>query len=145
LRKEVNRMRQTNSTIFEGNLGQEPELQYTPGGQAFCRMSLGNSDDYKNGDGELIKRTQWATIITWDKLAEACAEYLKKGSAALAQGKLEQRRWQDDEGNNRSVLRIKAFFVRFLDKKNGDDEMPAEEVGEIKENTETPAEDDIPF
>ena len=139
-------MRQTNVVVFEGNLGQEPELKYTPEGQAFCRMSFGKSDDYKNGDGELLKRTQWATIITWGKLAEACGEFLKKGSRALAQGKLEQRRWQDDEGNNKSVLRIKAFFVEFLDKKNGDGEMPAE-VGEnaVEENKETQVDDDIPF
>lgn len=135
---------QLNAAFFEGNLGQPPELQFLPDGQPYCRMSFGNSDDYKNGDGELIKRTQWCSIITWGKLAEACAEFLKKGSRALAQGKLEQRRWEDDEGNKKSMLRIKAFRVEFLDKKpdggNGGSEIPEEEISE----TEAP-DDDIPF
>jgi single-strand DNA-binding protein len=137
-------MRQTNVIVFEGNLGQEPELQYLPDGQPYCRLSFGNSDDYKNGNGELIKRTQWASVITWGSLAEACAEYLKKGSRALAQGKLEQRRWQDEEGNNRSMLRIKAFFVAFLDKKNGGNGDEALEIPEETSEAE-PKDDDIPF
>lgn len=131
-------MQQTNVALFEGNLGEDPELKFFPDGQPYCQLSLGNSDDYKNGNGELIRRTHWCNVMTGGTLAEACAEYLHKGSRALAQGKIEQRKWEDDSGNKKSMLRIKAFRVRFLDPApkggNGDEEIPPDMP-----------EDDIPF
>ncbi|MDX1739963.1 MAG: single-stranded DNA-binding protein, partial [Rhodothermales bacterium] len=69
-----------NKVILIGNLGQDPELRYTGSGTAVCNMRLATNESYKDASGQLVDRTEWHTVVAWSRLAEICAEYLKKGS-----------------------------------------------------------------
>lgn len=130
---------QENQIFFQGNLGADPELKYFESGVAYCIFDLANSDDYLDGEKERVERTHWSPIYTQGKLAEACAEYLKKGSEAMVtRGKLVQRKWTNEAGENRSRLQIHALKVLFL-RGNGNGGRNSEETP-----PDTP-EDDIPF
>jgi len=129
---------QENFLTFEGNLGETPELKYWKSGTAYCKFDLANNGDYLNGDGKKVERTNWSPILTTGKLAEAVAEYMKKGSHVMVFGTLEQRKWKNDEGENRSRLQIRAVRVKFMDRKNGGNGGGREEPPDMPE-------DDIPF
>ena len=126
---------QENFLTFEGNLGEDPELKYWESGDPYCMFDIANNDDFLNKDDEKIKRTNWSPILTTGKLAEAVAEFMKKGSHVMVFGKLVQRKWQNEAGENRSRLQIRAFRVKFMDRKNGNgggrEEPPDMEDGEI--------------
>ena len=97
-----------------GNLGADPEMRYTPGGKAVSNMRIA----VNTGFGE-NQRTDWFTIVAWDRLAEACAEYLQKGSRIYLEGRLQIRTWKGDDGQTRYVTEIVARQVIFLDRPSG--------------------------
>jgi single-strand DNA-binding protein len=100
--------RSVNKVILIGNLGQDPELRYTGSGTAVCNISVATNESYTNRDGELVERTEWHRVVTWDKLAEICNEYLRKGSQVYFEGQLQTRSWEDRDGNTRYTTEIKA-------------------------------------
>ena len=106
-----------NKVILIGNLGQDPELRYTGSGTAVCNMRLATNESYKDGDGNLVEKTEWHSIVAWSRLAEICGEYLKKGSQVYFEGSLQTRQWEDRDGNNRYTTEVKAREMMMLDSK----------------------------
>ena len=105
-------MNSLNSILVEGNLTRDPELKATPKGTPVCSFSVASNRFYKQ-DQEYQKEVSFFDVETWAKLAESCAEYLEKGRGVRVVGRLKQDRWQDQEGNPRSKVKIVAEHVEF--------------------------------
>jgi len=97
-----------NKVILVGNLGKDPELRYTPSGTAVCTFSLATSERFKNKQGEQQEKTEWHKVIFWEKLAEICEQYLKRGDRVYVEGSLEYRQYEDKEGQTRYVTEIRG-------------------------------------
>ncbi len=136
------------TVILAGNLGRDPEMRYTPAGQAVTNFSIAVNDDYTNNNGERVKRTIWVRVSAWGKQAENCNQYLKKGSKVLVEGRLTAdaatggpRIWTGQDGSARASFEVSASTVRFLSSR-GEGEAPATDEGPGFVSTEEP---DIPF
>jgi single-strand DNA-binding protein len=104
-----------NKVILVGNLGVEPEVRYTGGGQAVANFNIATSESWTNKDGSREERTEWHRIVAWGKLAELCGEFLAKGRKVYVEGRLQTRSYADKEGVTRYVTEIKAQDIQFLD------------------------------
>lgn len=111
--------RSLNQVILMGNLTRDPELRQTPGGQQVCSFSLALNRSYKDQSGEWQEVTDYIDVVAWGPLGERVAQYLKKGSRALVQGRLQSRSWEQ-EGQKRSKVEVLANDVTFLDSRGGD-------------------------
>ncbi len=108
-------MSSVNKVILIGNLGKDPEVRFTSGGQAVCQFSIATSEKWKNKTtSEWEERTEWHNIVVWGKQAELCKEYLSKGRTVYVEGRLQTRSWDDKEGKKRYTTEIVATTVRFL-------------------------------
>jgi single-strand DNA-binding protein len=103
-----------NMVVLMGNLTRKPELRRTPTGHTVAEMGLAVSERYKNKAGEDVQNTCFVEIVIWDKQAEACAQYLVKGSVVVVEGKLQLDQWQTAAGEKRSKLKVRAESVQFL-------------------------------
>jgi single-strand DNA-binding protein len=114
-------MNNLNSILVEGNLVRDPELSYTPKGTAVCKFSVACNRSFKQGE-ETQKEVSYFDVSCWTRLAEVCAEYLKKGRGVRVVGRLKQDRWTDGDGKGRSKIFIVAEHVEFKPqmKKDGD-------------------------
>ena len=107
-----------NKVILVGNLGQDPEVKYTAGGDAVTTLSIATSDSWKDKDtGQDQERTEWHRVVLWRRLAEIAGEYLNKGSKVYVEGQLRTRKWEQ-EGQTRYTTEIIARELQFLDSKN---------------------------
>jgi single-strand DNA-binding protein len=102
-----------------GNLGQDPELNYTGSGTAVCNLRLATDESYKDNNGELVERTEWHDIVAWERLAEICDEYLVKGSRIYCEGSLQTSTWEDRDGNTRYSTEIKMRNMMMLGGEEG--------------------------
>lgn len=136
--------------IITGNLGRDPEMRYTPSGQAVTSFSVAVNETYTNNSGEKVKKTLWFRVSAWGKQAETCNQYLKKGQMVLVEGRLTAdpatggpRIWSGQNGQTRASFEVTASTVRFLSPRNEGGEMSpvSSEMGAA----EMPPEDDIPF
>lgn len=107
--------------ILAGNLGRDPEMRYTPSGQAVTSFSVATNRQYTNNNGETVKETIWFRVSVWGKMAETCNQYLKKGSKVLVEGRLTAdattggpRVWTGQDGSPRASFEVSAQTVRFL-------------------------------
>ena len=107
--------------IIVGNVGRDPEMRYTPGGQAVTSFSVATNRQYSNNNGETVKETTWFRISAWGKQAETCNQYLKKGNKVLVEGRLTAdpatggpRVWTGQDGSTRASFEVSASTVRFL-------------------------------
>lgn len=130
--------KQTNITIIIGNLTRDPELKHTNNQIAVTNFSIANNRDYTK-DGNKIEKVNYIDIECWNKLAEVCNDYLKKGSQVAVEGEIDQQRWKDQEGNNKSRLKIKANNVQFLSSVN------KAENNETVKSDYKPIDGNIPF
>lgn len=105
-----------NEVRLIGRLGKNPELRYTPSGDAVAEFSLATSERFKAKDGENQERTEWHNIVVWKGLAETCHKFLTKGKLVFVGGKIKTRSYDDREGNKRYITEIVADQVKFLDK-----------------------------
>ena len=122
-----------NKAIIIGRLGKDPESRLTSSGKEVCNFSLATSERYKDNSGQQ-ERTEWHNIVVWGSQAGPCGHYLKKGSMAAVDGKIQTRSW-DKDGQKMYRTEIVAQRVEFLDsKKDGQ-----------QSNNNSPAEDDLPF
>ena len=103
-----------NKVIILGRLGQDPELKFTPNGQAVCNFSVATSENWTDKSGQKQERTEWHRIVVWAKLAELCNQYLAKGRQAFIEGKLTTRSWDDKDGNKKYTTEIVASTVQFI-------------------------------
>jgi single-strand DNA-binding protein len=106
-----------NKVILIGNLTKDPEVRYTPQGTPVTSFRLAVNQKYKSGD-EMKQDTLFIDIVVWGKQGETCGQYLNKGSSALVEGRLQERRWES-EGQQRSKFEVVAQQVRFLSGKRG--------------------------
>jgi len=103
-----------NSVQLIGRLGMDPEVKTFENDKIKVRFSLATSDYYKNKEGERVEDTQWHNIVAWKRLAEICSEFLSKGSKVYIEGKLQTRKWQDKDGNDRYTTEIVARDMQML-------------------------------
>ena len=106
-----------NKAIIVGNLGQAPEVKYMPNGNAVTNISVATSESWKDQQGQLQERTEWHRIVAFRKLAEIMGQYLQKGSKVYIEGKLQTRKWQDQNGNDRYTTEIVADNMQMLDRR----------------------------
>lgn len=113
-------MASVNKVILIGNLGRDPELRYTQGGQAVANFTLATTERFTGRDGgERQERTEWHRITAWGRTAELCAQYLSKGRSVYVEGRLQTREWEDKEGQKRRTTEIVALSVQFLGGREG--------------------------
>ncbi|HQV93320.1 MAG TPA: single-stranded DNA-binding protein [Anaerolineales bacterium] len=136
--------------LIVGNVGKDPEMRYTPSGQAVTSFSVATNRQYTTGNGEQVKETIWFRISTWGKTAETCNQYVKKGMKVLVEGRLTPdkttggpRIWTKQDGSAGASFEVTANTVRFLSRADGGGG-DAPMAGGM-EHAEMPAEDDIPF
>ena len=103
-----------NKVILVGNLGQDPEVRYMPNGNAVANLTLATSESWKDQAGQLQERTEWHRITMYRRLAEIAGEYLRKGSQIYVEGKLQTRKWQDQQGQDRYTTEIIADQLQML-------------------------------
>jgi len=106
-----------NKIMLIGNLGKDPEMNYTQNGTALTKFSLAVSRSYKTSSGEKRDETEWFNIVAWDKLAELCNQYLHKGSKAYIEGRLSQRKYTDKNGVERWMTEVIANDMEMLSPK----------------------------
>lgn len=106
-----------NKVMIIGRLGREPELKYTQSGSPVCTFSVATDESYTGNSGQKVEKAEWHRIVVFQKAAENCSQYLAKGSLVFIEGRLETRKWQDQQGQDRFATEIKAQRVQFLDRK----------------------------
>ena len=106
-----------NKVILLGNLGADPEVKYLESGSVVARIRLATSESYKNKQGERVDMTEWHDIEMWDGLAKIAEQYLKVGDTIYVEGKIKSNTWQDDQGNNRKSIRIRAINMTMVSRK----------------------------
>lgn len=100
--------------VMVGNLGQDPELRHTQGGNAVLNMRMAINERWKDRDGNHGERTEWHTIVVWGKRAEPLARILEKGARILVEGRLQTRSWEAKDGGKRSAVEIVADNIVLL-------------------------------
>jgi single-strand DNA-binding protein len=145
-----------NKVILVGNLGADPEVRFTPSGQAVANFRIATGESWTDKNGQKQDRTEWHRIVVWGKLAELCGEYLAKGRQCFVEGRLQTREWTDKENRKNYTTEVVANNVVFLGSRdaganrtrprNGSEEyaQPQPGVDEVLANAPAP-EDDIPF
>jgi single-strand DNA-binding protein len=103
-----------NKVILIGRLGRDPETRFTSSGQAVANFSIATDESYKDRNGERQKRTEWHRLVVWGKQAEVVQKFLKKGSQAYFEGRLQTREWQDKEGQKKTTTEVVVTDFRFL-------------------------------
>ena len=112
-------MASVNKVILIGNLGRDPEVRYTADGAAIANISLATTDTWKDKSGEKQERTEWHRVAFFGKLAEIVGEYCKKGGQIYVEGRLQTRKWQDKEGQERYTTEIVADRMQLLGGRGG--------------------------
>lgn len=107
-------MASLNKVMLIGNLTKDPELRYTPNGTAVTNLRLAVNRKFKDSKGELKEDTCFITITAWDKQAEICNQYLKKGRGVFVEGILQSRSWETNDGQKRSTIDVRAERIQFL-------------------------------
>ena len=107
-------MANLNKVFLIGNLTRDPELRYTPGGTAVANLGIAVNRRFKDSSGELKEEVCFLTVTVWDKQAEACCQYLKKGRPVFVEGVLQSRFWETNDGQKRSAIDVRAERVQFL-------------------------------
>ena len=90
-----------NKVILVGNVGQDPEVKYTPSGVPVARVSLATNERFKDGNDQWQDRTEWHSIVAWQRLAEIVGEYVRKGTKLYIEGKLQTTSWQDRQSGQK--------------------------------------------
>jgi len=112
--------RGVNKAIIVGTLGQDPEVRYTANGSAVANISVATNESWRDkATGEAQERTEWHRIVMFGKLAEIAQQYLKKGSQAYFEGRIQTRKWQDQSGNDRYSTEIVANEMQMLGGRGG--------------------------
>jgi len=128
-----------NTVTIVGNLGQDPEIRYTPNAVPVASFTIAVNEVYKGKDGQKVKKTHWFRVTAFQRLAEIVGQYCTKGSKVGIRGQLQYRQWQDNEGINHNIVEILAKELELLGGKNGN-VADAEEQSASADDLE-----DVPF
>ena len=109
-----------NKVILVGNLGNDPEVRYMPNGNAVANLSLATSESWKDQQGQVQERTEWHRLTMYRRLAEIAGEYLTKGSQIYVEGKLQTRKWQDQQGQDKYTTEIIVDQMQMLGGRGGE-------------------------
>ena len=116
-------MGSVNKVILLGNLGQDPEVRMTQGGQQVCTLNIATSESWVK-DGKREEKTEWHRVVLWAKLAELASKYLKKGRRVYIEGRLQTRSWDDPNGQKRYTTETVATQLVFVDSGSGRGDSP---------------------
>ena len=140
-----------NKAILVGRLGKDPELRYTPSGSAVASFTLATNERWTGQDGQSNERTTWHNIVAWGKQAEVIKEYLTKGKQVYIEGRIQNRTYDDKEGNKRYISEVVVQNFQFLGSRGDASGEPAP-AAETPSETPAPApegasndDDDLPF
>jgi single-strand DNA-binding protein len=106
-----------NKIIIIGNVGNEPEMRFTPNGKPVTSFSVATNWVYTTPEGERRQETEWFNIVAWNRLAEQCNQFLAKGKLVYTEGRLHTRNWEGQDGQAHSKMEVVANRVIFLDRK----------------------------
>ena len=137
-----------NRVFLMGNLTRDPEVRYTPAGTAVGDLGLAVNETFKNKAGETVESTVFVDVEVWARQAETCAEYLYKGSPVFVEGRLKLDQWENQQGEKRSKLRVRADRVQFLGSPKRADGAEAPATSASPATPPAPSvgdDDDIPF
>ena len=152
--------RGVNKVILVGNLGKDPEIKYTASGAAIANLTIATSESWNDKQsGEKVEKTEWHRVVAFQRLAEIMGEYLRKGSQVYIEGKLQTRKWQDQNGQDRWTTEVVANDMQMLGARGGEGGgQPQGGGGGFRKNPEQQqqapakpafdndfADDDIPF
>jgi single-strand DNA-binding protein len=152
--------RGVNKVILVGNLGKDPEIKYTASGAAIANLTIATSDSWNDKQtGEKVEKTEWHRVVAFQRLAEIMGEYLRKGSQVYIEGRLQTRKWQDQNGQDRWTTEVVANDMQMLGGRGGDGggqvqggggggfrKSPAQQQPAAQPATDNDfADDDIPF
>ena len=137
-----------NKVILVGNLGKDPDMRYTAGGDAVANLSIATSESWNdNQTGEKKEKTEWHRVVFFRRIAEVCGEYLKKGSSVYIEVSLRTRDWEDDQGNKRYTTEIIGREMQMLGGRRSEDNM--DQSPQMNSSSPQPEEglidDEIPF
>ena len=139
-------MANLNKVMIIGNVGTEPEMRFTPNGNPVTSFRMATSRIFTTSEGERKQETEWFTVVTWNKLAESCNQFLTKGKRAYVEGRLRTRSWEGQDGQRRSRVEIVADRVLFLDRQAVAPLPESEEAGTAAATTEGEVEaGELPF
>lgn len=111
--------RGVNKVILVGNLGQDPEIRHTQNGSPVATLNIATSESWMDKNtGQRQERTEWHRVVVFQKLAEICQQYLRKGAKVYLEGKLQTRKWQDKQGQDRYTTEIVANDIQMLDRRD---------------------------
>jgi single-strand DNA-binding protein len=134
-----------NKVLIIGNLGSDPEIKYTKAGDPVANLSIATSESWKDkNSGDLQEKVEWHRVVMFSRLAEIAEQYLKKGSKVFVEGKLQTRKWQDQEGKDRYTTEVVAKEMTMLDSRStsqAQENSPKVESEKLKDDFE----EDIPF
>ena len=149
-------MASLNKAMIIGRLGADPEVRYTQNNTAVANMSVATSEKFKDSNGEFQERTEWHRVVAWNRLAEICQQYLKKGSLVYFEGPIQTRSWENKDGQKQYSTEIKALGMQMLDTRGEPGGGQASASGESGETSQTgntadvnndvvDVDDDLPF
>ena len=115
-------MASLNKVILIGNLGRDPETRYAPSGDAICNLTVATTEVWKDRtSGERREATEWHRVVFFGRVAEVAAQYLRKGSQIYVEGRLQTRKWQDQNGQDRYTTEIRGDEMKMLGRREGGD------------------------
>jgi len=117
-------MASVNKAILIGNLGRDPEMRYTAGGDAVANMNLATTENWKDKNGEKQEKTEWHRVVMFGKVTEIAGEYLKKGSSVYFEGRIQTRKWTDKDGQEKYTTEIVADRMQMLGSRSGGSSRP---------------------
>ncbi|OEU65963.1 MAG: single-stranded DNA-binding protein [Desulfovibrio sp. S3730MH75] len=129
-----------NKVILIGRIGQDPKISYTTSGQAVANLSVATDEGYKDRNtGQKVDKTEWHRIVAWRQTAEFVGKYLSKGRLVMVEGKLQTRKWQDQNGQDRYSTEIVANNIQGLDsKQQGDGGYQGQQQGQYNQQNQQP-------
>ena len=130
-----------NKVMIIGHLGREPEMRYTPSGRPVTSFSVATTRSWNSPDGERREETEWFNVVAWGNLAEICKQYLAKGQLVYVEGRLQTRRWEDQEGKQHYSTEVVAAEMVMLGERTA---RSAGDSGAAGHEPET-EEDEFPF
>ena len=128
-----------NKAMIIGNLGRDPEMRYTPSGQAVTQFTVAVNRNFKGQNGEWQEETEWFRVVVWGQQAERAAEYLRKGNKVYIEGRLQTRQWEDQTGAKRYTTELVANQVTNLERRTRDESDEGAPAGAARPARPAPA------
>ncbi len=123
-----------NKCMIIGNLGRDPEMRYTPSGQAVTQFSVATNRNFRDAQGEWQSEAEWFRVVVWGEQGERTAENLRKGHKVYVEGRIQTRQWEDQTGNKRYTTELIANRVTSLERREREDGTPFGESGSGSES-----------